>query len=79
MASRAVAVAASSRAEAQDAHTSVAMRKTTKTYKTVTDSSGNVSREVHTHVDNSSDTSHLMMRKLEQRIVNFKLLLNRQN
>merc|ERR1719384_2015052 len=36
------------------------------TYKT--DASGNVSREVHTHVDSSSDTSHLAMRKMEERI-----------
>lgn len=68
MASRAVAVAASSKATAQDSTTSMASRKTTKTYRTVTDSSGNVSREVHTHVDSSSDTSHVAMRRLEEKI-----------
>ena len=82
MASRAVAIAASSKASAlvsfwetiflftftaefvyifvyivQDASSSTAMRKTTKTMTYKTDASGNVSREVHTHVDNSSDTS----------------------
>merc|ERR1712168_1441279 len=33
-----------------------------------TDASGNVSKEVHTHVDSSSDTSHVAMKKLEERI-----------
>lgn len=63
-----MAIAASSKATAQDVSTSVATRKTTKTYTYKTDSSGNVSREVHTHVDSSSDTSHLAIRKLEERI-----------
>lgn len=63
-----MAIAASSKAMAQDTTTSVASRKTTKTYTYKTDSSGNVSREVHTHVDSSSDTSHLAIRKLEERI-----------
>jgi chromosome segregation ATPase len=68
MASRAVAISASSKASALDSTTSVASRKTTKTYKYVTDASGNTSRECHTTVDNSSDTSSLVMRKLEERI-----------
>ena len=68
MASRAVAVSASSKATAADTHTSMASRKTTKTYTYKTDSSGNVSKEVHTHVDTSSDSSHFAMRKLEERI-----------
>merc|ERR1712004_587959 len=32
------------------------------------DASGNVSREVHTHVDTSSDSTHIAMRRLEERI-----------
>lgn len=67
MASRAVAVASRS-AMAADTSTSVASRKTTKTMVYKTDASGNVSREVHTHVDSSSDSSHLAMRKLEERV-----------
>jgi hypothetical protein len=35
--------------------TSVSAKKTTKTYTYKTDSSGNVSTEVHTHVDSSMD------------------------
>ena len=68
MASRALAVAASSRAEAAEASTATSARKTTKTYTYKTDASGNVSKEVHTHVDTSSDTSHVAMKKLEERI-----------
>jgi len=68
MASRALAVAASSKAAAAEQSTSTSARKTTKTMVYKTDSSGNVSREVHTHVDSSSDTSHVAMRKLEERI-----------
>ncbi len=63
-----MAIAASSKAMAADTTTSVASRKTTKTYTYKTDASGNVSREVHTHVDSSSDTSHLAIRKLEERV-----------
>ena len=53
--SRAVAVAASRSAAASDQSTSVSAKRTTKTYTYKTDSSGNVSTEVHTHVDQSSD------------------------
>ena len=42
--------------------------KTTKTMTYKTDASGNVSREVHTHVDTSSDSTHIAMRRLEERI-----------
>merc|ERR1711863_151096 len=38
----------------------------TTTYKT--DSSGNVSTEVHTHVDSSSDANSASMRRMEERI-----------
>jgi len=68
MASRAVAIAASSKASAQDTSTATSARKTTKTYTYKTDASGNVSKEVHTHVDSSSDASHFAMRKLEERV-----------
>ena len=68
MASRALAVAASSSAMAADSTTATSARKTTKTYTYKTDASGNVSKEVHTHVDSSSDTSHVAMKKLEERI-----------
>ena len=68
MASRAVAVAASSRAMAADSSSSTATRKKTTTMTYKTDASGNVSREVHTHIDSSSDASQTAMRKLEERI-----------
>merc|ERR1712126_477533 len=68
MASRAVAVAGSRSAAAADSSTMMSSRKTTKTYKTVTDSSGNVSTEVHTHVDSSSDANSASMRGMEERI-----------
>ena len=67
MASRAVAVASRS-AMASDQTSSVQARKTTKTMTYKTDASGNVSREVHTHVDTSSDSTHIAMRRLEERI-----------
>ena len=68
MASRAVAVAASRSAMAADSSTSTSARKTTKTMTYKTDASGNVSREVHTHVDSSSDANSASMRKMEERI-----------
>lgn len=68
MSSRAVAIAASKSAAAADSSTSVTAKRTTKTYTYKTDSSGNVSTEVHTHVDSSSDQSHVAMRRLEERI-----------
>lgn len=68
MSSRAVAIAASKSAAAADSSTSVMAKRTTKTYTYKTDSSGNVSTEVHTHVDSSSDQSHVAMRRLEERI-----------
>merc|ERR1712244_219291 len=37
-------------------------------YKTVTDSSGNVSTEVLTHVDSSSDANSASIRRMEERI-----------
>ena len=55
MSSRAVAIAASRSAAAADSSTSTTAKRTTKTYTYKTDSSGNVSTEVHTHVDQSSD------------------------
>ena len=55
MSSRAVAIAASKSAAAADSSTSMSAKRTTKTYTYKTDSSGNVSTEVHTHVDSSSD------------------------
>jgi hypothetical protein len=42
-------------AAAADSSTSVSAKRTTKTYTYKTDSSGNVSTEVHTHVDSSHD------------------------
>lgn len=68
MSSRAVAIAASRSAAAADSSTSVSAKRTTKTYTYKTDSSGNVSTEVHTHVDSSSDQTHVAMRRLEERI-----------
>merc|ERR1711993_219041 len=68
MATRAVAVAGSRSAAAAESSSMMASRKTTKTYKTVTDSSGNVSTEVHTHVDSASDANSASMRRMEERI-----------
>ena len=62
--SRAVAVAASRSAAAADSSTSVSAKRTTKTYTYKTDSSGNVSTEVHTHVDSSSDQVREQLPKL---------------
>merc|ERR1719400_1687365 len=43
-------------------------KKTTKTIQYKTDSSGNVSKEVITHVDSSSDANSASMRRMEERI-----------
>jgi len=43
-------------------------KKTTKTVQYTTDSSGNVSKEVVTHVDSSSDANSASMRRMEERI-----------
>jgi len=67
MASRAVAVASRS-AMASDQTSSVQARKKTTTMTYKTDASGNVSKEVHTHIDTSSDSTHIAMRRLEERI-----------
>jgi len=66
MASRALAV--SSRSAAADSSAAVASRKTTKTYTYKSDGSGNVSTEVHTKVEGSSDVSAQAIRRLEERI-----------
>ena len=68
MASRAVAVVGSRSAAAAESSSMMASRKTTKTTTYKTDSSGNVSTEVHTNVDNSSDQSSASMRRMEERI-----------
>merc|ERR1712186_296399 len=68
MASRSVAVAGSRSAAAAESSSMVSARKTTKTYTTKTDASGNVSTEVHTHVDSASDQSSAQMRRMEERI-----------
>merc|ERR1739845_292173 len=68
MATRAVAVAGSRSAAAAESSTMMASRKTTKTTTYKTDASGNVSTEVHTHVDNSSDANSASMRRMEERI-----------
>merc|ERR1719150_113667 len=62
-----VAVASRS-AMAAEQSSSVQARKKTTTMTYKTDASGNVSREVHTHIDTSSDSSHMAVRKLEERI-----------
>ena len=54
---------------ASDQSASMSAKKTTKTYTYKTDSAGNVTTEVHTHTDTTSDKSHLATRKLEERIV----------
>jgi len=64
-----LAVQASRSAAAAESSSAVATRKTTKTYTYKTDSSGNVSKEVHTNVDTSNDQTSMMMRKFEQRIM----------
>jgi len=53
---------------AADSSMATSARKTTKTMTYKTDASGNVSREVHTHVDSSSDANSASMRKMEERI-----------
>ena len=58
----------SSSAAAGDASAMTASRKTTKTYTYKSDGSGNVSSEVHTHVEGSSDVSQQAIRRLEERI-----------
>jgi chromosome segregation ATPase len=68
MASRAVAVAGSRSGAAAESSSMMASRKTTKTTTYKTDASGNVSTEVHTHVDNASDASSSSMRRMEERI-----------
>ena len=68
MASRAVAVSGSRSAAAAESSTMMASRKTTKTYTTKTDASGNVSTECHTQVDNTSDANSASMRRMEERI-----------
>jgi chromosome segregation ATPase len=75
MASRALAVSSRSAAAAGAAESSVSSKKTTKTYKYSSDGSGNVSTEVHTHVDSSSDVSQHAIRRLEEqlRVINSDL------
>merc|ERR1711874_588756 len=68
MATRAVAVAGSRSAAAAESSSMMASRKTTKTTTYKTDASGNVSTEVHTHVDSSSDANSASMRRMEERI-----------
>merc|ERR1711879_1056830 len=68
MATRAVAVAGSRSAAAAESSSMIASRKTTKTTTYKTDASGNVSTEVHTHVDSSSDANSASMRRMEERI-----------
>lgn len=53
---------------AADSATAMSSRKTTKTYTYKTDGSGNVSSEVHTKVEGSSDVSQHAMRRMEERI-----------
>merc|ERR1711993_95767 len=66
MATRAVAVAGSRSAAAAESSTMMASRKTTKTTTYKTDASGNVSTEVHTHVDNSSDANSASTKRMEK-------------
>ena len=68
MATRAVAMAGSRTAAASDSSAHTSMRKTTKTYKYQTDSSGNISTEIHTHTDTSNDQQSSSIRRLEERI-----------
>jgi len=68
MASRAVAVSGSRMAAAADSSEFSSSKKTTKTIQYTTDSSGNVSKEVVTHVDSSSDSNSASMRRMEERI-----------
>jgi len=68
MASRAMAVSGSRMAAAADSSEFMSSKKTTKTVQYTTDSSGNVSKEVHTHVDSSSDSNSASMRRMEERI-----------
>lgn len=51
-----------------ESSTTMASRKTTKTYTYKDDGSGNVSSEVHTHVDSSSDVTQQVVRRMEERI-----------
>jgi len=68
MASRALAVSGSRMAAASESSAHMSSKKTTKTVQYTTDSSGNVSKEVHTHVDSSSDSNSASMRRMEERI-----------
>ena len=66
MASRSLAMSRS--AAGADSSTTMATRKTTRTTTYKQDGSGNMSTEVHTHVDNSSDMSVAVVRRLEEKI-----------
>ena len=68
MASRSLAVSGSRMAAAAESSSAMSSKKTTKTVQYTTDSSGNVSKEVVTHIDSSSDASSASMRRLEERI-----------
>ena len=67
MASRTLAMSSRSAAGA-DSSSTMATRKTTRTTTYKQDGSGNVSTEVHTHVDNSSDVNVSVIRRLEEKI-----------
>ena len=66
MTSRAVAMSRS--AAGADSSQQVSSRKMTKTTTYRSDGSGNVSTEVHTHTDSSSDVHVAAMRRLEEKI-----------
>jgi len=69
MSGRALTLASSQTASASEESSAVSARKTTKTISYKTDSAGNVSTEVHTHVDSSSrDQGFAASRKYEERI-----------
>lgn len=68
MSGRTLALAASQSASAAEESSSVSARKTTKTISYKTDSAGNVSTEIHTHVDSSKDHAFAANRKYEERI-----------
>jgi len=55
-------------AAAADSSSMMSSKKTTKTIQYTTDSSGNVSKEVHTHVDSASDSNSASMRRMEERV-----------
>jgi len=61
-------MAASRSAAAAESSSAMTSKKTTKTVQYTTDSSGNVSKEVVTHVDSSSDANSASMRRMEERI-----------